>query len=404
MNLPLPSFALKLPLSKSIVNRILVLEFVCGHNPGVLYSRLDPECLCKDIIELADALTALWNQLQAPDCRRVVEVNITEGAAPLRFFIAAAASTPGAVVNVRVAGRLAERPIVSLLDTLRSMGGEIAQKPHPGGYELRIIGKRLKATDFKVDITQTSQFLSALILVSPNIEEWEEVKLPQGAVSSSYVFMTETLVKNRNCDLFQFVEADWSAAANFFVCSLLFGCHIELMGLKEDSLQGDSFIATLYKSLGGQLTFTDESVIIQPQTVYCDSSIVRTGTLSLPLGETPDLVPPLAVGLALGGIKYRLMGIDHLRHKESDRIDVLIREMRKIGFVLRYSCGSLVWDGEHCIRLGIPLDPHGDHRMAMAFAFAERKGLGAVINKEVVDKSYPLYWRHLSSLFPSVNS
>ena len=404
MKQPSPSFTVKLPLSKSLVNRILVLEFVCGRNPADLYSRLDPECLCKDIVELAGALETLWIQLHAPESRRPVEVKISEGAAPLRFFIAATASTAGTDVKLRVAGRLAERPIESLLDSLRSMGAEITQMPSVDGYELRITGKRLKASDFRIDTSQTSQFLSALMLISPNIDGWDTVKLPESTVSSPYVYMTDSLLENRNSDLSRFVEADWSAAANFFICSLLFGMRIELEGLKEESLQGDSFIATLYKALGGRVVYTGNSVVISPEIVNADFSFVQNGTLCLPLGETPDLVPPVAVGLALGGIKYRLMGIDHLRHKESDRIDVLIREMRKIGFVLRCSCGSLVWDGEHCIRLGIPLDPNGDHRMAMAFAFAERKGLGAVINKEVVAKSYPLYWRHLFALFSSVNS
>ena len=395
--------AIKLPLSKSIVNRILVLEFVSGRNPANLYSGLDQELLCRDIVELEKALETIWRQKHQENHltgNTPAEVTISEGAAPLRFFIAAAASSPGVEVVLNVSGRLAKRPITSLLDSLREMDGEITQTFTPEGYKLRISGKRLCASDFKLDTSQTSQFLSALMLVSPNINGWENVKIPESTVSSSYVYMTARLLANRDTDLLRFVEGDWSAAANFFICSLLFKKSLELEGLHEESLQGDSYISSLFKSLGGRVVAKENSLLLYPPEEEDNHSTKTEGIVCLPLGETPDIVPPVAVGLALAGIRYRLMGVDHLRHKESDRISVLISEMEKIGYLLRYSFGSLVWDGEisRCTSNNI-IDPHNDHRIAMAFAPAERMGLCRIAEKGVVDKSYPGFWKDFDNLF-----
>lgn len=394
-----------LPLSKSIVNRILVLELVSGRNPTLLYSRLDPSLLCRDIVDLGNALEILWRQkiCLANESTDKATVIISEGAAPLRFFIAAAASIAGSDITIKVTGRLAQRPISSLLDSLKAMGADILQTTNAEGYDLRIKGNRLSATDFELDTSQTSQFLSALMLVSPNIDGWENVKIPASTVSSPYVYMTARLLENRNSDLMRFVEADWSAAANFFLISLLFGKTVELASLHEDSLQGDSFISVVYKALGGMVTPTERGLLIDPRNIRNLSSEKEAQMFCMPLGETPDIVPPLAVGLALAGVRFRLMGVDHLRHKESDRIAVLIEEMGKIGISLSYSFGSLVWDGTQSCRQDLPLDPHGDHRMAMAFGLAEELGIASVVHKEVVDKSYPDFWNHFKSLMnPSV--
>ena len=382
-----------LPLSKSIVNRILVIEFVSGRNPAGIYSFLEPSLLCRDIVDLERGLEAIWSQIHGDNLEEnpgnsPLTVNISEGAAPLRFFIATAASTPDVNVEIPVIGRLAERPLDSLLRALVSMGADIEKRLIPQGFCLHINGKRLKVSELSLETSQTSQFLSALMLVSPNIEGWENINVPESVVSSPYVYMTQRLLEERNHDLLKYLDADWSASANFFVSALFSPVSPVLMGLKQESLQGDAFIATLFRSLGGEIKHSEKGIeIFYPKDNRGEMNI------TVPLGETPDIVPPLAVGLAIAGIRYRFMGIAHLRHKESDRIAVLMSEMRKIGYVLRYAFGSLVWEGERISPLHDPvIDPHQDHRIAMAFAPAEKLGLCTISDREVVDKSYPSFW------------
>lgn len=396
----LPNSHISLPLSKSLCLRILALEFIKGNDPSATFRRLDHGRLCKDIIEFENALEKLWSQLNGDFLHK--EITISEGAAPLRFLISIAASMKGISVTINVKGRLAQRPVGSLLECLREMGGSIEQKESSTGYSLTISGNDLRVRDLNIDTTRSSQFLSALILISPLIAGWWRCKLPPVAVSSPYVYMTAKLVEHWREDLLKYMESDWSAAACFYCMAFLFETStFTLTELHADSLQGDSFISVIARAFGVQTTFEKTHTVISPPGRVPDSEETRlplwyldSGTcLSLPMGETPDLVPPLAVALALKGVAYRFYGVEHLRYKESDRIMVLISELRKLGFRLSYEAGCLSWSGERGPReKSVVIDPHGDHRIAMAFAPAERLGLATVSHKEVVEKSFPNFW------------
>lgn len=119
--------------------------------------------------------------------------------------------------------------------------------------------------------------------------------------------------------------------------------------------------------------------------------------LDYDFSSVPDLAQPVVVTCALRGIPFRFTGLATLRIKETDRIEALKRELRKLGYVLRDENGdTLVWDGTRCEPTLEPIDTYDDHRMAMAFAPAAIVFPGLRINEpQVVTKSYPQYWEDM---------
>lgn len=241
---------------------------------------------------------------------------------------------------------------------------------------MRVRGAQLDGAKVSVDCSVSSQFASAMLLVS---HLWENPYTPVRAgevVSRPYLDMTIRMVRQfedlaaRHCDVYA-IEPDWSAASYFYEFALL---HPETdFVLKnivspEMSLQGDARCAELFANPGGEVD----------------------------MNATPDLVPALAVGLCRAGIHFRFTGVAHLRHKECDRLDAITGELAKAGYRLEVGEDSLAWSGEHCEALpGAVFDSHGDHRIAMALWAA---GFCNINGKEAVTKSFPAFYREMDKL------
>lgn len=405
---------INLPLSKSIALRVLTMNAVssaCGRGSARIPRLPDAE----DVAAMTSALES-----QATD------IYIGEGGAPIRFYTALAASTPGKEVYLRGSERLMERPISLLVEALRSRGADIEYIERDGHAPLHICGCRLRGGEVSIDAGVSSQFLSALMMVSPLWETGLRLRLTgDRRVSQSYLSMTESVMRQYGIECRHegnliipehtaptppsdiYIEADWSAASYFYeLAALCPGHDVEIASLTPawESLQGDAACARIFKTLGVETIYNEDG----GATLRCDAAVRdmmvsmlgRNQLLTLNLNSTPDLTPAVCVGFALAGMRFRLTGIEHLRHKESDRISALIGELRKLGYVLESDGTDLRWEGERCEAEHAPvIATYNDHRMAMAFAPARILYPGLTIeHPEVVGKSFPGYFAELNKL------
>lgn len=406
-----------LPLSKSIALRVMTMEAVTAACNGTVPALPDFAApgLNDDIRGMLTALKAL--EVSSP-----CDINIGEGGAPLRFFTALAASLPGVDIILRGSERLMERPLAILIDALRAVGADIECLEREGHAPLHIRGRRLRGGDIDIDAGVSSQFLSALMMVSPLWSNPLRLHLTGSQqVSLSYLSMTEKVMGQYGIEChhigdtievghvtprppgFNPMESDWSAASYFYeLATLLPGTEIQIADLTPpyQSLQGDAACAVIFRTLGVNTLYHDDG----SATLRCDPEILQAmrslngkgELLTLNLNNTPDLTPALCVAFCLADMHFRFTGIAHLRHKESDRITALITEMRKLGYHLTTDGTDLRWDGTRIdapMECRLHIETYHDHRMAMAFAPARLRYPGlTILNPGVVAKSYPDYY------------
>lgn len=377
---------ISLPGSKSIAARLLVLDYINERRNGVPVPRRAGMPDCDDTRELSAALDLLR---QYEPCRRY---DLGSGGTSMRFFIALVASMPEFEGTVDCSAQLRRRPVSPLVDALRRMGAEIRYLEEEGRPPLYIRGMQewpeagadLLTAD--PDIGRlSSQYLSAIILAScVHDVDMRNLRLPEAIVSRPYVDMTLKLVSLflSGNDVFSSlaVEPDWSAAAFFYELALLrpeLTVVFDPAPVAEGSLQGDSVCVRLFAEAASKQPFVAD------------------------MSESPDLVPPLAVSLALAGIPFRLEGVAALRYKESDRIAALTEGLARLGYKIEAAGDYMEWRGEegrigHSDEKEPLIESRGDHRMAMAFAVAAaRFGPLRIRDAECVAKSFPGFFDRL---------
>jgi 3-phosphoshikimate 1-carboxyvinyltransferase len=195
------------------------------------------------------------------------------------------------------------------------------------------------------------------------------------------------------------IENDWSAASYWYEMMAIMGdftSNVKLSGLIDASRQGDSGLRYLFSMLGVKTSFKD-NIKTEPTEATLKVTLSMLSKLDFDFSGQPDLTQTFVVACAMMNIPFHFTGLSTLRIKETDRIEALEKEMRKLGFVVKDANDSeLIWDGEHCEPTMEPIDTYEDHRMAMAFAAASIRFPGLMINNpEVVTKSYPDFWEHL---------
>lgn len=391
---------IELPLSKSISNRALILAALTEGTP---YPPRLADCTDTQVLAAAlrQGLTG--------------EVNVGGAGTAMRFLAAYYAATPGADIFLDGDERMRRRPIRQLVDALRGCGAEIEYAGEEGFPPLKIKGKRLKGGRVTVDATVSSQFVSALLMVAPTMEEGLTLELDGEPVSLPYILLTVGMMEDRGAEVDRSpltisvapgryraaeaddAEADWSAAAFFYEITALSAGWLTLRDLRTDSRQGDRRAAEYFERLGVITAPSEEiegAVDLQP-------SPDLFGRLEADLSDTPDLAPALVVTASLLGVPFRLTGLQSLGIKECDRLQALVEEMEKIGArVEKIRDFGLEWDGSRHPVFEVPVfDSRGDHRMAMALAPAAVYLPGTVVRgAETVAKSFPAYWDALRAL------
>ena len=381
-----------LPASKSISNRALIINALCGDAiPVENLSECDDTRVMK----------------QAFDKGRDT-IDIHGAGTAMRFLTAYYAQKQGGECIITGSERMKQRPIKILVDALRSLGAHIEYLGNEGFPPLRIIGKELKGGSLTLPGNVSSQYISALLMIAPRMQNGLTLTLTGEMVSVPYIEITLGMMAHfgiigqRKGNIIHVpagqyrpepfrVEPDWSAASYWYeIAALAPKARILLPGLSADSLQGDAHIARLFEPLGIETRFTQEGV----ELIKSDKQVKR---YECDLSEQPDLAQTMVVSCCLTGTPFCFTGLQTLRIKETDRISALQNELIKLGYKLISSDNSLTWNGEMLPPHPNPaIDTYDDHRMAMAFAPAAFRFPGIEIKEvAVVDKSYPLYWDDL---------
>jgi 3-phosphoshikimate 1-carboxyvinyltransferase len=388
-----------LPSSKSICNRALVINTL-GRNSK------HPENLsdCDDTRVMVEWLS------HNPD-----EVNIGAAGTAMRFSTALLAVSSGSHI-ITGTERMKNRPIAVLVDALRDLGAEIEYVEKEGFPPLRIKGNMsLEGGEISLPGNVSSQYISALLMIGPSLKKGLRLVLTDDIVSRPYINMTISMMRefgakvcwvSENSILVEpvaytqrdyYVESDWSAASYWYEILALSSnddAEIELPGLFAKSLQGDSKGAQVFDKLGVITEYGENTIKLRKSSVVAKE-------IDYNFLEMPDLAQTFVVTCCMLGVHFHFTGLQSLKIKETDRIEALKTELKKLGYVIRdVNDSELIWTGERCdANENIAIDTYEDHRMAMSFAPVSLKlGQININNPEVVSKSYPKYWDDLISV------
>ena len=339
-------------------------------------------------------------------------VDIHHAGTAMRFLTAYFAVNEGREVVLTGSQRMTERPIQVLVEALQQLGAQISYEKEVGYPPIRIKGKKITANKVTIPANVSSQYISALLLVAPKLENGIELTLVGEITSIPYIKMTLALldeigvethfegntitVKPLTTDLKTqklTVESDWSSASYFFsMAALSSEATIALSSYKQSSLQGDSALVKIYEQMGVKTYFDENKITLVKQPNF------KLQTLNLDLNNTPDIAQTIVVTCLGLGIGCHLTGLHTLKIKETDRLEALRIEMTKLGADISVTNDSLTLGVSNHINSNVKIATYNDHRMAMAFAPLALKVPIEIENAEVVSKSYPDFWEDLKKL------
>lgn len=338
-------------------------------------------------------------------------VDIHHAGTAMRFLTAYFSVNEGREVVLTGSSRMQERPIKILVEALAQLGVEISYEKEVGYPPIRIKGK--KVTDSKVTLAAnvSSQYISALLLVASKLDNGLELTLEGEITSIPYIKMTLALLADLDIKTSfegnvikvfpkesvqtkeMVVESDWSSASYFFsLVALADAAKITLSSYKENSLQGDSELVSLYEKMGVKTTFQNNKMTLEKVSGFNYEDV------NFELNNTPDIAQTIVVTCLGLGIGCHLTGLHTLKIKETDRLEALRIELTKLGANISVTNDSLTLLRSGDINHDVHIATYNDHRMAMAFAPLAIKVPIIIDDAEVVSKSYPDFWNDLKAL------
>ncbi len=389
--------------SKSETNRLLILE--------ALFDGITIENLSN-----SDDASVMQKALASSNER----VDIHHAGTAMRFLTAYFAVQPGRNTLLTGSNRMQERPIGVLVDALRSLGAHIDYEANEGYPPLRILGQQLSKSTVSLKADVSSQYISALMLIGASLPKGLEITLEGKITSVPYITMTLALLQQLGIQgsftgqtiqiqplanaLAQqpiIVESDWSSASYFYsIVALVPGSSITLSSYRQESLQGDAVLQKIYQALGVTTVFDGVNMSL---TSASKGDLVDS--LELDLSRSPDIAQTIAVTCLGLGIGCHLTGLHTLKIKETDRLEALKTEIRKLGGAISVTNNSLTLEPQkEPLRSDVSIATYNDHRMAMAFAPLAVKTPIQIEDAGVVSKSYPDFWSDLKMLDFEVQS
>ncbi len=424
---------ISVPTSKSMTIRALMCAAL-----SVGESQIIDPLVSDDTNAAAEVLTKVGTEIQKSGNTWKVtggkfsvfeeDLNCGESATTLRFMTALCSLIPG---PHRLVGgpSLSQRPIGSLVDALKRLGVKISTEKL-GGPPVNVEGGTFRGGYTEIPGNVSSQFISALLLVSPFSPKGVNIKLTTPLTSRPYILMTFWCLKQFNIIIRregnQFVilrqrylpttvkiESDWSSASYFLALGAMSEEGVVVQNMNPASLQGDRLILDILRNMGAKVTITGSQVAV---------SYDHLKGIHADLGDCIDLLPTVAVLAAVAKGTTDLIGIQRARIKESNRVAVIRECLTKLGVVVVEHENRLVILGTDYFYVPteedreeadeekpkekklvfenpVALNCHGDHRIAMAFA-----ALGALLGNiiindaECVTKSYPKFWDDLKEM------
>jgi 3-phosphoshikimate 1-carboxyvinyltransferase len=393
---------IKISGSKSETNRLLLLK--------ALHPNLEIENASNS--DDSDVMSKALKNSQLPTSSSHL-VDIHHAGTAMRFLTAYFAQKKGSDIVLTGSTRMQERPIEILVDALKQLGANIEYVNNYGFPPLRIFGKKLTKNQVSLPANVSSQYISALLLIAPKLENGLELTLIGEITSIPYIKMTLALLNEIGVQSSFIenkvtvtpsavavpntitIESDWSSASYFYSIIALseIGTQITLSSFKKNSLQGDAALVEIYKNFGVETVFNDNKSIIISKIKTHNSQ-----PISYNLNNSPDIAQTIAVSCFGLGIGCHLSGLHTLKIKETDRLKALKTELTKLGAKIEVTNDRLTLDASSKINSDVKIATYQDHRMAMAFAPLALKTDIIIEDSEVVSKSYPIFWEDLKNI------
>lgn len=396
-----PTVRVQVPTSKSISNRLLMMQHTCGLKGALLQlSEADDTRLLQSLLQRIDAASADGQ----------TELHVHDCGTAFRFLLPYLALRKG---HWRIVGdgRMRQRPIRPLVEALQGWGAQITM-PETGSLPIDIVGTpSLHPCDTFVDVSESSQFLSALLLALPMLKTPVRLRYAKDAASMPYVRMTVGLLQQCGLRLRQtegeisyqpverlnvsrnwIVPADWSSAAFWWawtaVCPT--ALRVEIPGLYDSDIQADAEVHRRMEPWGIHSFFTPQGAVVE-----------KRGALSLPSRiywegrDCLDLVPLMLVCTLLLQRPAVFGGVGNLQFKESDRVEALRANLRGIASFRKMSDRLYVRPLDVSAR-EYAFSAFRDHRVVMSLSLFSSMAKPHFDHPEVVSKSYPGFWEQLA--------
>jgi len=345
----------------------------------------------------------LWQVIGGNFCELDTDLFCGESAATLRFMTAICSLVPGKC-HLTSASSLSKRPIKPLLQALRQLGVDCVYRDEDSSVVVE--RGRLKGGTTELPGDVSSQFVSALLFISPFAEKGMTIRLSTPLESKPYVLMTLDCLQKFGVkvgvskDLREFevlkqtykparykIEGDWSSASYLLALGAV-GGEVEVENLNPQSLQGDKMILDFLRDMGVWVGVNENSVTVRKS---------RLNAIRADLSDCIDLLPTMAVLAAVADGESEFIGIDRARIKESNRVAALREGLERMGIKVSEERNKLTVTGS--VPKGSVIDTKGDHRIAMAFSV-----LGSVVGETIIDgaecvsKTFPQFWDILKSI------
>lgn len=404
------------PGSKSITNRAFILAALAeGRSKltGVLDSE-DTRVMSRALQQLGFEVETDFDAAEAAVVGQggiipndEATISVENSGTSIRFLTALCALGQGPY-KLDGIERMRERPIGDLSDALNQLGADVKSTIQNGFPPVEIRGASSFGGQTQIAGNMSSQFLSALLMVAPRCESEVVIDVRGELVSKPYVHMTLNMMKSFGLtetgdSLTQFrfahqpyiareyaIEPDASAASYFFGAAAVTGGRVSVEGLSRQALQGDIGFVDVLEQMGCEVTESDNTITV------CAPSRLRG--IEVDMNAISDTAQTLACVAALADSPTTIRNIEHVRHKETDRISAVCAELNRLGIKtsefldgLRIEPGPI---GSGKVRT------YNDHRMAMSFSLIGLRVPGVhILDPACTGKTYPHYFRDLNSLY-----
>ena len=408
------------PGSKSMTNRALLMAALSDGTvtlDGVLFSD--------DSRHFISSLTALgFDVLVEEEKRRVTvkgeggtipkkeaEIDVGSAGTAARFLTAMLGMSDGSYV-IQASGQMKKRPMKDLFVLLEHTGAEIIYLEQEGFLPVKINGQRKdQKLTVRLDISRSTQFLSAMLLISPMLPQGLHIQITSEKTDGSYIRITRNMMENwgvqtqfdgKNYEVMPgaayhkttyVVEPDMSAACYFYALAAATGKRAMVKRMRKDSLQGDMKFIGMLEKMGCEVSWDKEG----GNNLWLKGPDGKLKGIEVKMSDFSDQALTLAAIAPFADSKVTITGIAHIRGQESDRIKVIVDELTKMGI----SCNELT-DGVE-IYPGTPknveIETYNDHRVAMSFAVTGLAGDGmTILNPECCKKTFAGFFDEIDRL------
>ncbi|MBT4780084.1 MAG: 3-phosphoshikimate 1-carboxyvinyltransferase [Polaribacter sp.] len=398
---------LNVSTSAKIIEKIVISGSKSESNRLLILQELFPEISIENLSDSDDSI-----HLQHALSTEASTIDIGHAGTAMRFLVGYFASKQNSEVILTGSERMQQRPIGILVEALRDLGADISYEENEGYPPVRIKGKAITKNNVQINGNVSSQYISSLILMGTHLAKGVTIELMGKITSIPYINMTLSLLNQLGIsthfegNIIQVlpakklqkqtvvVESDWSSASYFYAVAAFseVGSEIQLSAYKKESLQGDSCLAEIYTHFGVETVFDQNTITLKKV------SASEAGLLTLDLKNAPDIAQTIAVTCFGLGVTCHLTGLHTLKIKETDRLEALEAELKKLGASISITNESLSLSTSEVMHENIAIKTYNDHRMAMAFAPLAFKVPIAILDAEVVSKSYQKFWKDMQQI------